>query len=321
MRVKSGRMMPLPLLPHHGPPFHGVWLSAKDTALPFRHPFTLFSLTLALTASGAFAAKSITVDLSKSTAYTFDEGRLVRALVINPGGKGTPTHPGSYRISQKVRSGYRSNLVDIHNQPMRKGSLGAPMDFWMRIGSTGMGFHRSSMWRPSGRWGSHGCLRMSRAGARWLFGWAGIGTPVRIVSHGTQMASAVGGESKLLKTASGRPGKPGTETVASAPAPVLPSQYRAVAAKSKVKRTQPTLKPKPIPAATVAVPTPPATPPASAPATPPASAPATPPAPVPATRPTDPQPGDSTPPLFIEDEEPAVSPVHVSPAQPVQPPK
>jgi hypothetical protein len=144
----------------------------------------------------AFAAKSLVVDLSKSTVYAFDDGRLVRSLVINPGSRDTPTRPGHYRISQKVRKGYRSNLVNMHNKPLRHGELGAPMDYWMRLGGTGMGFHRSSLWRPSGHWGSHGCLRMSRAGARWLFDWAPEGTAVTVRTSGTDLASAETGSSR-----------------------------------------------------------------------------------------------------------------------------
>jgi lipoprotein-anchoring transpeptidase ErfK/SrfK len=155
-----------------------------------RYRFTPLLLCLCLSGP-AFAAKSLLVDLSKSTVYAMQDGKVVRALVINPGGSDTPTRPGKYRITQKVRSGYRSNLVDVHNKPLKKGALGAPMDFWMRLGGTGMGFHRSSLWRPNGRWGSHGCMRMSRSGARWLHDWTPMGTPVTVVSGGTLYTSAV----------------------------------------------------------------------------------------------------------------------------------
>jgi hypothetical protein len=150
----------------------------------------LAALGLTLSAQ-AYAKKSLTVDLSKSTVYAFEDGRLIKSLVINPGDSDNPTRPGHYAITQKVRDGYRSNLVNVHNRPLKKGELGAPMDYWMRLGGTGMGFHRSSLWKPNGRWGSHGCLRMSRAGARWLFDWTPKGTSVTIVSGGTTLASAV----------------------------------------------------------------------------------------------------------------------------------
>jgi hypothetical protein len=201
----------------------------------------LLAIGLALTAQ-AHAKKSLTVDLSKSTVYAFDGGRMVKALVINPGDSDNPTRPGKYKISQKVRSGYRSNLVNTHNRPLKKGELGAPMDYWMRLGGTGMGFHRSSLWRPNGRWGSHGCLRMSRAGARWLFGWAPMGTPVTVLSGGTTLASAV--DSKYASTKSHRSKKSlialrsGSKRSSSSRA----KSSRPIIAKAKVKPVAPVAK-------------------------------------------------------------------------------
>jgi hypothetical protein len=139
----------------------------------------------------AFASKRLVVDLSKSTVYAFEDDHLVKALVVNPGDSDHLTRPGEYKITQKQEKGYRSNLVDIHNKPLKPGGLGAPMDYWMRLGGTGMGFHRSSLWRPNGRWGSHGCLRMSRAGANWLYHWTPMRTPVTVVANGVDLASAV----------------------------------------------------------------------------------------------------------------------------------
>lgn len=218
--------------------------------------FTASLLVLGLClAANAQAAKSLLVDLSKSTVYAIEDGKVVRALVINPGAEDSPTRPGRYRISQKVRNGYRSNLVDIHNKPLRKGGLGAPMDYWMRLGGTGMGFHRSSLWRPNGRWGSHGCLRMSRAGARWLHDWTPMGTQVTVVSGGTQYASAVKSPSRKRPV-----------TRKSALAKAKPSKAKSVKAVKTAKVVKPApsavlAKKKPAPAKSVAVaPKPPAEP-------------------------------------------------------------
>ncbi|MBW3621874.1 MAG: L,D-transpeptidase family protein [Armatimonadetes bacterium] len=197
-------------------------------------PLMLLGIVLA---APAFARKELLVDLSKSTVYAMENGKVVRALVINPGATDSPTRPGRYRISQKVRSGYRSNLVDIHNKPLRKGGLGAPMDYWMRLGGTGMGFHRSSLWRPNGRWGSHGCLRMSRAGARWLHDWTPMGAPVTVVSGGSKYVSAVKSKRKgTLAKASGTSSKRVKTAKARKPASTV-----AVAK----KKTLPVAKPKP----------------------------------------------------------------------------
>lgn len=136
---------------------------------------------LALGPAAAQPGKSIYVDLSTSKVYAVQNGGIIKQLTTNPGKGQYATKPGRYSISEKILRGKRSNLWDVHNRPLKKGGEGAPMPYWMRLGSTGQGFHRSSLWSASGRPASHGCLRLSRSGARWLFQWAPKGTPVYVV--------------------------------------------------------------------------------------------------------------------------------------------
>ncbi|HEY3282534.1 MAG TPA: L,D-transpeptidase [Armatimonadota bacterium] len=146
-------------------------------------PIVAALLTLAAPV-GASPAKHIFVDISASRVYAVEDDRIVKELVTNPGAGIYRTKPGEFSISEKVKQGKRSNLFDIHNKPMTKETdpeRGAPMPLWMRLGRTGQGFHRSSLWSASGRPASHGCLRLSRRGAQWLFAWAPKGTPVTVV--------------------------------------------------------------------------------------------------------------------------------------------
>jgi hypothetical protein len=123
------------------------------------------------------------------------------------------------------------------------------MDYWMRLGGTGMGFHRSNLWRPNGRWGSHGCLRMSAAGARWLHDWTPMGTPVKVVAGGTLYASAV--RSSKNRTLAARPSRIKAATVAKVrPARAKRPVVLTALAKKKVPVAKPVAtapKPKPQP--------------------------------------------------------------------------
>ena len=60
--------------------------------------------------------------------------------------------------------------------------VGAPMPYWMRLTSYGIGMHAGPIPRP-GLPASHGCIRLPEAMAAKLFEIVQVGTPVTIIGH------------------------------------------------------------------------------------------------------------------------------------------
>lgn len=141
------------------------------------------ALALAAVAAPAQAGKAIVVDWNSGLIYPLRNGRLVRSPIItNTGQFMKGKYLGTFSISEKMPL-HRSNMYNVHARPIQAGQDGAPMRYWMRIGGTAQGFHLSPLFRADGsRHRSHGCYRLSAAGARWLYGWAPVGTPVYVIT-------------------------------------------------------------------------------------------------------------------------------------------
>lgn len=138
----------------------------------------------------------VTIDLSDQAAY-FDRGtvRIGRSRVAT-GLPGRSTPVGSYSITEKTVN-KESNLygqiiaadgtvlvsaADSRKDTAPEGAqyVGAPMPYWMRLTSKGIGMHAGPIPNP-GSPASHGCIRMPERMARTLFNNVEIGTPVKIV--------------------------------------------------------------------------------------------------------------------------------------------
>lgn len=126
--------------------------------------------------------KEIVIDWDHGVLYALEDGDLVHdPIITNTGIRFRGRYLGTFRISQKLLA-HRSSMYNEHVQPRQPGQLGAMMRYWMRLGDTAQGLHFSPAWSPDGdRHRSMGCYRLSRADARFLFGWAPIGTPVHVV--------------------------------------------------------------------------------------------------------------------------------------------
>ena len=115
------------------------------------------------------AGRWIEVDLSRQTLYAWEGQRLIRTMLISSGLPRTPTPTGRFRIRVKyhaqtmVGPGYRfPNVPHV-------------MYFWGAYALHGTYWH-NSFGRPM----SHGCVNLSLSDAKWLYHWAGYGTPVVI---------------------------------------------------------------------------------------------------------------------------------------------
>lgn len=123
--------------------------------------------------------KWIDVDLSKYTVTAYvGASKVYGPVPMVPGAPGTETVTGTYHVYLKYRT-----------QTMRGTNLDgtkyvSPDVPWIMYFHESYGLH-GAPWRSSFGWGgpggSHGCVNMPVASAKWLFEWAPMGTTV--VSH------------------------------------------------------------------------------------------------------------------------------------------
>ncbi|NNC89224.1 MAG: L,D-transpeptidase [Akkermansiaceae bacterium] len=138
----------------------------------------------------------VKIDLSDQTASFYRGSRKVGQSRVATGKAGHRTPTGSFTISEKV-AGKRSTLYGRiydrhgnvvvsdadtrkHRVPAGGKFVGAPMPYWMRLTSYGIGMHVGPIPNP-GSPASHGCIRMPREMAQTLFEKAPSGTKVVIV--------------------------------------------------------------------------------------------------------------------------------------------
>jgi lipoprotein-anchoring transpeptidase ErfK/SrfK len=113
--------------------------------------------------------REIIVDLSDSRTYAYEDGRLVRNVLVSTGRPETPTVLGDYTVQRKyvaqTMSGPGYYLPDVP---------------YVLYFYAGYAFH-GTYWHEN--WGtpmSHGCVNMPTPEAEWLYNWADVGTRVRV---------------------------------------------------------------------------------------------------------------------------------------------
>ena len=138
----------------------------------------------------------VRIDLSDQTAYFTKGSTEIGRSRVATGKSGHETPTGSFKITEKIVDKH-SNLygtiydangnVAVSGADTRKDSVpsggkyvGAPMPYWMRLTSYGIGMHVGPIPNP-GQPASHGCIRMPENMAKLLFADSKIGTPVTIV--------------------------------------------------------------------------------------------------------------------------------------------
>ncbi len=141
----------------------------------------------------------IEIDLSEQRARLYKtDGRrdkLALETQISTGKSSYPTPTGSFKVMEKaiakesnlygkwIDNGTGDVLVrdgDSREPPAGKDAKfsGAPMPYWLRLTSGGVGLHIGYV--PSGP-ASHGCIRVPRAVQPTIYKKVRIGTPVTIV--------------------------------------------------------------------------------------------------------------------------------------------
>ncbi len=115
--------------------------------------------------------KSITVVLHDQRVYAYENGVLVRNVLVSTGLPGTPTVLGTYHIYVK----YNAQLMTGPGYYLP----GVP---WVMYFYEGYSFH-GTYWHHN--WGhpmSHGCVNMPTDEALWLYQWAPVGTTITVVA-------------------------------------------------------------------------------------------------------------------------------------------
>ncbi len=143
---------------------------------------------------GVSGSPSVKISISEQRAYFYKGGKLVGISQLSTGQEGRDTPVGKFKIMQKDKD-HASNLygdyvdstgtvvksnIGIKEDPKPPGTRfkGAPMPYFMRITSGGVGLHAGYL---PGYPASHGCIRMPEYMAEAFFANVSIGTPVTIV--------------------------------------------------------------------------------------------------------------------------------------------
>ncbi|WP_162910054.1 LysM peptidoglycan-binding domain-containing protein [Aggregatilinea lenta] len=113
--------------------------------------------------------KDIVVDLSDQRVYAYENGQLVRNVLVSTGLYNTPTVQGTYRI-----------YVKYDSQAMSGPGYYLPGVPYVMYFYQGYSLHGTYWHNNFGQPMSHGCVNLPTPEAAWFYGWAEIGTPVHV---------------------------------------------------------------------------------------------------------------------------------------------
>src|SRR6185437_7077035 len=112
----------------------------------------------------------VIVSLVRQLAFVYRNGVLIGVTTVSTGTKGHETPTGVFTVLQKKVT-HHSNLYDS-----------APMPYMQRLTWDGIAMHAGNL---PGYPASHGCIRLSRAFARLLYGTTKLGMTVVITDNET----------------------------------------------------------------------------------------------------------------------------------------
>ncbi len=113
--------------------------------------------------------KQIVVDLSDQMTYAYENGALLRSVLVSTGLWGTPTVQGDYQVYVKYTS-----------QTMSGPGYYLPGVPYVMYFYQGYSLHGTYWHSNFGQPISHGCVNMPTPEAEWFFSWAEVGTPVHV---------------------------------------------------------------------------------------------------------------------------------------------
>lgn len=139
----------------------------------------------------------VRINLSSQRAYYTRGGRPIGWSFVATGREGHKTPAGSYKITEKVVDKYSNRYGWIENEwgetidhdaspgdsvPAGGRYVAAPMPYWMRLTSYGIGMHAGHIPSP-GEPASHGCIRLPKPLAPLVYDVVKVGTPV-VIEYG-----------------------------------------------------------------------------------------------------------------------------------------
>jgi lipoprotein-anchoring transpeptidase ErfK/SrfK len=139
---------------------------------------------------------AIRISLADQIAEFTRGGRDIGWCYVATGKEGHSTRDGTYRITEKIEDKHSNvygwledefgNVTDGDAKASERVPAGmvyvpAPMPFWMRLTSYGIGMHGGLIPEP-GKPASHGCIRMPKEFVPLLFDAVVVGTPV-VITH------------------------------------------------------------------------------------------------------------------------------------------
>jgi len=139
---------------------------------------------------------AIRISLTDQIAEFTRAGRDIGWCYVATGKEGHATRDGTYKITEKIEDKYSNaygwfedefgNVTDGDAKASQRVPAGmiyvpAPMPYWMRITSYGIGMHGGLIPEP-GKPASHGCIRMPKEFVPLLFDAVVVGTPV-VITH------------------------------------------------------------------------------------------------------------------------------------------
>jgi hypothetical protein len=143
---------------------------------------------------------TIHISLPDQIAEFERDGSPIGWCYVATGKEGHGTSAGSYTITEKIEDKYSNrygwiedefgNVVDGDAKPSDRVPAGAmyvaaPMPYWMRLTSYGIGMHGGLIPEP-GKPASHGCIRLPKQVVPLVFDAVVVGTPVKITSARSQ---------------------------------------------------------------------------------------------------------------------------------------
>lgn len=150
---------------------------------------------------------TVSISLSDQIAHFERGGREIGWCYVATGREGYSTSSGHYQISEMIVDKYSThygwiedamgNVVNPDATPSTRVPSGmryvpAPMPYWMRLTSFGIGMHGGVIPEP-GKPASHGCIRMPKDFAPIVFAAVTLGTPVTITTAPSARGPALDG--------------------------------------------------------------------------------------------------------------------------------
>ncbi len=147
---------------------------------------------------------SVRISLTDQIAEFKRGGRDIGWCYVATGKEGHDTRAGTYSITEKIEDKHSNiygwfedefgNVTDGDAKASQRVPAGmvyvpAPMPYWMRLTSYGIGMHGGLIPEP-GEPASHGCIRMPKEFVPVLFESVNVGTSVTITNGPSQKGSA-----------------------------------------------------------------------------------------------------------------------------------